>query len=295
MMSDDLRQTMITTNGVTLHVAQSGPEDGPPVILLHGFPEPWFCWRHQIGPLAEAGHRVFAPDQRGYNTSAKPPRIADYALDVLAADVIGLIEASGHAKATLVGHDWGGIVAWWTTLRHQERVERLAVLNAPHPVAFRRYLLRHPAQLLRSWYAFYFQLPWLPEASLRRANWQALARTLRTTSRPGAFPDGDLDQYRRAWSEPGAITAMIQWYRAALRHPSPTPSDPRVHVPTLVLWGVRDAAINRGAAEVSRALCDDGRLEWFEEATHWLHREEPERVNRLLLDFLGPRPDAGAP
>ena len=275
------------TNGITLHVARAGPEDGPLVIFLHGFPEPWLCWRHQIGPLAEAGHRVLVPDQRGYGASDKPPRIADYALDVLAADVLGLIDSAGRAKSALVGHDWGGIVAWWAALRYPDRVERLAVLNAPHPVAFRRFLRRHPAQLLRSWYVFCFPLPRLPEASVRRANWRALARALRATSRPGAFTDEDLDRYRRAWSEPGAITAMIHWYRAALRHRPPLPADPRVRVPTLILWGTHDTALDRGAAEASLALCEDGRLEWFEEATHWLHREEPGRVNRLLLEFLG--------
>ena len=217
-------------------------------ILLHGFPEAWFCWRHQIGPLAEAGYRVLAPDQRGYNTSEKPARIADYALDMLAADVLGLIDRTGSARATLVGHDWGGIVAWWVALRYPERVQRLAVLNAPHPVAFRRYLFRHPAQLRRSWYAFYFQLPRLPESNFRRANWQALVRTLCTTSRPGTFRDDDLAQYRQAWSEPGAITAMIHWYRAALRHRPPAPPDPRVRVPTLMIWGKGDAFLLPGTA-----------------------------------------------
>jgi pimeloyl-ACP methyl ester carboxylesterase len=286
-MTGEPCHSTVTTNGIGLHVVQSGPEDGPLVVLLHGFPEPWSCWRHQIGPLAEAGCRVVAPDQRGYNTSDKPAGIAAYALDALAADVIGLIDAAGcgRTRATLVGHDWGGIVAWWVAIRHPDRVARLAILNAPHPVAFRRYLLRHPGQLLRSWYAFFFQIPGLPEANFRRANWKALVRGLCSTSRPGTFSGDDLDRYRRAWSEPGAITAMIHWYRAAFRHPPPTPADPRVHVPTLVIWGARDAFIQRGAAEASVALCDDARLEWFEEATHWVHHEEPERVNRLLRDF----------
>jgi pimeloyl-ACP methyl ester carboxylesterase len=287
-MAVEPEHARIATNGITLHVARAGPEDGPAVVLLHGFPEPWSCWRHQVGPLAEAGYRVIVPDQRGYNTSDKPPRVADYALDLLAADVIGLIDAAGRAKAAVVGHDWGGVVAWWVALRHPDRVERLAILNAPHPVAFRRLLFRLPAQLLRSWYVFFFQLPRLPEANFRRANWHALARALRTTSRPGTFTDEDLDQYRRAWSEPGAIRSMIHWYRASLRHGPPTPADPKIHVPTLLLWGTGDAFIRRDAAEASLALCDDGRLEWFEGATHWLHHEEPGRVSRLLLDFLGP-------
>jgi pimeloyl-ACP methyl ester carboxylesterase len=288
-MSLDPGHTTLTTNGVTLHAVHSGPEAGPLVLLLHGFPEFWFGWRHQISALAGAGHRVLAPDQRGYNTSDKPMRVADYALDILAADVIGLIDAAGGgAQAALIGHDWGGIVAWWTALRYPERVERLAVLNAPHPVAFRRYLIRHPTQLLRSWYAFFFQLPGLPEAVFRRANWKALARVLRTTSRPGTFRAEDLERYRQAWSEPGAIRAMIHWYRAALRHRPPPPADLIVSVPTLVIWGVHDTALSRGLAEASLALCRDGRLEWVEEATHWVQHEEPERVNRLLLEFLGP-------
>jgi pimeloyl-ACP methyl ester carboxylesterase len=284
-MTSSLRHTTITTNGVTLHVALAGPQDGPAVILLHGFPEPWFCWRHQIGPLAEAGYRILAPDQRGYNTSDKPARVADYGLDVLAADVIGLIDSTGCADAALVGHDWGGIVAWWVALRHPDRVRRLALLNAPHPVAFRRYLFRHPAQLVRSWYAFAFQLPRLPEFNFRKANWRALVQALRTTSRPGTFHEDELELYRRAWSEPGAMTAMIHWYRAAMRH-RPPPADPRVHVPTLMIWGPGDAFLLPGTAEASLALCDEGRLEWIAEATHWVQHEEPGPVNRLLLKFL---------
>ena len=222
-----------------------GRATGAPVILLHGFPEPWFCWRHQIGPLAQAGCRVLAPDQRGYNTSDKPEGVASYALDVLSADVLGLIDAAGWSSASLVGHDWGGIVAWWTALRHPERVDKLAILNAPHPVAFQRHIRSHASQLLRSWYVFYFQLPGLPEAGFRRRNWRSLCRALETTSRPGTFPEAELDRYRQAWSEPGAIRSMIHWYRAAIRHRSAPPVDPRIHVPTLLIWGPDDHFLQR--------------------------------------------------
>jgi epoxide hydrolase 4 len=285
-MSVEPEDTTVATNGITLHAAQAGPRDGIPVILLHGFPEPWFCWRQQIGPLAEAGCRVLAPDQRGYNTSDKPEAIASYALDVLAADVVGLIDAAGWNSASLVGHDWGGIVAWWTALRHPGRVDRLAILNAPHPVAFQRYIRTHPSQLLRSWYVFYFRLPGLPEAGFRRANWRSLCRALERTSRPGTFTEADLDRYRKAWSEPGAIRSMIHWYRAAMRHRPEPPADPRIHVPTLLIWGPDDRFIGREVAEASLALCDQGRLEWVEGATHWVQHEEPGRVNRLLVNFL---------
>jgi pimeloyl-ACP methyl ester carboxylesterase len=284
-MSTDLRHSTVATNGVTLHVVESGPEDGPPVILLHGFPEAWLCWRRQIGPLAAAGYRVIVPDQRGYNTSEKPLRIAAYVLDELAADVLGLITHTGHDRAALVGHDWGGIVAWRVAIRHAGRVDRLAIVNAPHPWAFRRYLVRNPAQWLRSWYVFFFQLPRVPEANFRRANWRALARALVATSRPGTFGEHELDEYRDAWAQPGAMTAMIHWYRAALRYPPPE-ANPRVRIPTLILWGRRDTFIRPSAAEASLALCENGRLEWFDDATHWLQHEQPEEVAKRLLEFL---------
>ncbi|MDG3007869.1 alpha/beta fold hydrolase [Paludisphaera mucosa] len=285
-MSDPLRHVATSTNGLSLHVVEAGPEDGPPVILLHGFPETWLCWRRQIGPLAEAGLRVLAPDQRGYDASDKPGPVSAYALDTLADDVIGLIESTGRPRAALVGHDWGGIVAWWVATRNPERVERLAILNAPHPAASRRYLLGSPRQLMKSWYVFFFQTPWLPEALCRRKNWRMLTESLLSTSRPGTFSEADLDAYRAAWSRPGAITAMIHWYRALLRYGPSFGPDRRVTVPTLVLWGAGDRFLERGIAEASLDLCDRGELEFFEEATHWIQHEEPDRVNRRLVEFL---------
>ena len=286
-MIGDPAFAFMTANGIKLHTARAGLDQGPLVILLHGFPEFWFGWRYQIGPLADAGYRVLAPDQRGYHLSDKPEGVASYALDALAADVVGLIDAAGRPRAALLaGHDWGGIVAWWVALRHPDRVERLAILNAPHPAAVRHFW-RHPAQLLKSWYVFYFQVPWLPEASLRRDDWRGLAESLRKTSRPGTFTDEDLERYRRAWSEPGAITTMIHWYRALFRARPRLPADPRIRVPTLLIWGVHDRFIRRELARTSVAFCNSGRLEFFEEATHWVQHEESERVNRLLLHFLG--------
>ncbi len=273
-------------DGIQLHVVEAGPADGRPVFLLHGFPEFWYGWRHQIGPLADSGFRVLAPDQRGYADSDRPAPVSAYNLDALAADIAALIRSTGRPNAAVVGHDWGGIVGWWLALRHPELVERLAVLNAPHPIAFRRHLRTSPGQMLRSWYMFALQIPWLPEADLRRRNWRGLAEGLRSTSRAGAFNDEDLDRYRRAWSQPGAITGMIHWYRAAMRHAPAAPAEIRVSVPTLVIWGARDRFIDRRLAAKSVDLCDRGRLEMIEEATHWVQHEEPARVNRLLIDFL---------
>jgi pimeloyl-ACP methyl ester carboxylesterase len=281
-----LEDLTLPGDGITLHAVRAGDPHGPLVLLLHGFPEFWYGWRHQLGPLVDAGFRVVAPDQRGYTTSDKPPHVADYNLDRLAADVVSVIAALGADRVRVVAHDWGGVVAWWLALRHPERVERLAILNAPHPPLMWRTLRRSPRQMLRSWYIFMMQLPWYPEWSSRLANWYSVVRAMRTSSRPGTFTAEDFDRYRTAWSQPGAFRAMVNWYRAALRARPPEPADLRIRVPTLVIWGARDKFIRRELAEASVAQCEHGRLEFIEEATHWVQHEEPQRVNRLLIDFL---------
>ncbi len=277
---------MVETNGITLHVAQAGPIAGPLVILLHGFPEFWYSWRHQIGYFAEAGYRVWAPDQRGYNTSDKPQGVSAYNLDLLAKDVIGLIDAAGVERAYLVGHDWGAAVARWVASKYPERLERLVILNVPHPSVMWRMIWRNPAQMLRSWYVAFVQIPRLPEALARVNNWQALVRALRSSSRPGTFSDDDLESYRQAWSQPGAFTAMLNWYRAILRQPPKPSRNSRIAVPTLMIWGVHDVALERELAQPSIDLCERGQLVFFEDATHWVQHEEPARVNQLIGEFL---------
>ncbi|KZC03545.1 Soluble epoxide hydrolase [Methylobacterium radiotolerans] len=269
---------------VALHVAEAGPETGPPTILLHGFPESWYGWRHQIGPLAETGLRIIAPDQRGYGLSDKPAGIAAYHLDRLAGDVLALADACGAPAVRLVGHDWGGLVAWWVASRHPERIDRLAILNAPHPAVDGAYMRHHPGQWLRSTYVGLFQLPRLPERLLTADRCRALRRALTTSSRPGAFAEADLDHYVAAWLQPGAMTGMLNWYRALVRLPRARP--PRVRVPVLILWGRRDTALQPGLAEASLAYCDAGQLRWYERASHWLAHEEPEAVNADLAAFL---------
>lgn len=285
-MATEIAHSFIETSRVRLHVTEAGPEEGPLVVLLHGFPEFWYGWRHQIEALAAAGYRVMAPDQRGYHLSDKPQGYDAYAIDRLAADVIGLIAARGRDRATVVGHDWGAGVAWWLALRHPSWLDRLAILNVPHPAVLLRHLRRDPAQWLRSWYILFFRLPRLPEALLRANGYEGLARALRQSARAGTFSEIDLVRYRAAWSQPGALTAMINWYRAAARRPSRPPDNPRVAVPTLVIWGARDVALAREMAAESVAYCDRGRLELCEEATHWVQHDEAARVNALLLAFL---------
>ena len=284
----DLEHDTVDVNGVSLHVVRSGPADGPLVVLLHGFPEFWYGWRGQIDPLAEAGYRVVVLDQRGYNRSDKPNRLAAYNLDRLVDDVVTLIEESGQEQATVVGHDWGAAVAWWLASTRPAPVERLVTINVPHPVIFRRFLTRDPRQLLRSWYMYYFQIPKLPEWGFSRNDFALGVRALRQTSRPGAFPDADLDRYREAWSQPGAVKAMIDWYRALFRTTPERSVVLPIEIPTLLIWGANDTALRQAMAEPSIDLCTDGHLTVIEDATHWVHHEAADRVNDLLLDFLEP-------
>lgn len=278
----------VHVNGLRLHVATAGPSDGPLMVLLHGFPEFWYGWRKQIEPLAEAGFRVWAPDQRGYNLSDKPRGIRHYAIEHLAADAVGLIEAAGRERAILVGHDWGGAVVWQAAAQYPQRVSRAVILNVPHPAVMMKHLRTNFRQLLRSWYMFLFQIPWLPEHWLTFHRAAPLARGLRRTSHAGAFIAEDLERYREAWLQPGAMTSMLAWYRAALQLRSPTSGQRRIVPPTLLIWGAQDRFLGRELAAPSVELCDQGRLESFKTATHWIQHEEPDKVNALIADFARP-------
>ncbi|QLG61497.1 alpha/beta fold hydrolase [Halorarum salinum] len=276
----------VEANGRRFHVVEAGPADGDLVLLLHGFPEFWYGWRHQIRPLAEAGYRVVVPDQRGYNRSEKPEAVRDYRIEHLTADVLGFIDAHGRETAALVGHDWGGVVGWWVALRHPERLSTFVAANAPHPTVFRETLRSDPEQLLRSSYAAFFQLPVLPERASRALNWRLPTWLMRESSMPGTFSAADFDRYRAAWSRPGAFTAMLNWYRAAARE-RPRPSDPEVTVPTRIVWGAGDRFLRRLMAHDSLSYCVDGRFSHVDEATHWVQHEQPVRVADLILDELG--------
>lgn len=274
-------------NDVRLHYVAAG--SGPLVVLLHGFPEFWYSWRHQIPALAAAGFRVLAPDLRGYNESAKPCGVRQYDIDLLAADIIGLIRQAGETQAAVVGHDWGGGVAWHLAMRHPEVVRRLAVLNCPHPGVFLRKLWT-PGQLLRSWYMFFFQLPWLPEWWIQRRDFAALEQLLRREPvRPSAIPPTDVAAYKCALAQPGALTAMVNYYRAAFRR---RPSGMRrsfrpIDVPTLLIWGERDRHLGLPLLDGTEAWVRDLRVERLPDASHWVQNDAPERVNELLVRFLG--------
>lgn len=276
--------TSVETNDVRLHVIRAGPETGDPLVLLHGFPEFWYGWHRVIDPLAAAGYRVLVPDQRGYNRSDKPGGTASYRLDELAADVAGLIDALDHDRAAIVGHDWGGVVGWWLAIHRPERVDRLCTVNAPHPTAMIQTLRERWKQRLRSLYMALFRLPVVPELIASAGDWWLPVRGMARSSRRGTFSERDFDRYRRAWSQPGAFTAMLNWYRA-LDVGTSRPNRPQVTVPSLVLWGCEDRFLSRSLARRSVAYCDDGTLEMIPDATHWVHHERPDRIASEIIHF----------
>ncbi|WP_285114227.1 alpha/beta hydrolase [Leifsonia sp. fls2-241-R2A-40a] len=277
-------------DGVRLHYVEAGT--GPLVVLLHGFPEFWYGWRRQIAPLVEAGYRVVAPDLRGYNLSSKPDDYTEYTADKPAHDIQQLIRVLGAEKAPVVGHDWGGSIAWTLAMNHPEVVDRLVILNAAHPRKLNEGL-KNPHQLERSWYFFYFQLKGTPEHHAERHNWEFFVHFLRDAQPP--YTDDELDRYREAWSQPGAAKGMIDYYRAAVRLGSKQ-KVLTIATPTLVIWGQQDRFLGADLAEPhAEDVPNLVRVERIDGASHWVHHDEADRVNRLIIEFLGadqPRADA---
>lgn len=286
-----MQRKLIPTNDIKLMTMTAGPENGTPVILLHGFPEFHCGWRKQIPALVEAGFHVIVPDQRGYNLSDKPKGVSSYKLDILAKDMIGLLDHFGIEKARVVGHDWGAVVAWTLALEYPSRLEKLAILNVPHPDVMTRFILKNPEQRKKSWYVFFFQIPFFAEWVLSRSNYRNMARMLVGSGRKSTFSRSDIEEYRKAWSQPGALTAMLNWYRSIFRSSvkyvfrGQVPAR-RVKVPTLILWGMNDVALSHEMVQPSLDLCNMGRSVMFEKATHWVQHDEAEAVNKHLIEFL---------
>jgi len=271
----------IETNGIQLHTVFAGSADGEPVILLHGFPDAWFGWEAQINALAKAGFRVIVPDQRGYNLSDKPDGVASYQMDTLVDDILGLASALGHERFYLAGHDFGAMVSWNLARRHPQRIKRLVIANVPHPRVMQNYLRTHPMQMLKSWYAFFFQLPRLPEWVVRRNKWWFLISAM-----PDDLTPEEQNRYREAWGQPGAMTAMINWYRSMIRRSQPSRMPIKVSMPTLILWGKQDRHISYEMALLSVELCENGRLITFEEATHWVMQDKPKEVSQQIIEHF---------
>ncbi|WP_281195295.1 alpha/beta fold hydrolase [Halorubrum sp. F4] len=281
-----VESTFRDVNDVSLHTVAAGDPNDSLVVLLHGFPEFWYEWHDYIEPFVEAGYRVLVPDQRGYNHSEKPAGIRPYRITELSGDIIGLIATENRDTAHVVGHDWGAAVAWDLALRRPDTVDRLGIINVPHPMVFEEHLRSNLTQMRKSWYMFFFQVPRVPEWYVRRDDYEFMVTAMRQEARSEAFNETDFKRYRRAWAQDGAITAMLNWYRALFRHGEEPPRE-RVTAPTCVVWGENDQALVPEMAPQSLDYCDEGTLEQISEATHWIPHEYPDRVANLLLTHLG--------
>jgi epoxide hydrolase 4 len=281
----ELREGNAEVGDVTLHYVEAG--EGPLVLLLHGFPEFWFGWRSQIAHLVNGGFRVVAPDTRGYNLSSKPEDFHAYGVDLLAADIRGLIGALGAQSAHLAGHDWGGSIAWTTAMNHPEVVDKLAILNAAHPRKLSEGL-KHPSQLRKSWYFFFFATPGLPEEVVHLRDWHFFRHFLHDANPP--YTDEEMERYVEAWSQPGAAAAMINYYRASVRQSQKEAAAKLrpLAAPTLVIWGEEDSYLGPDLAEPHpEDVPNLDRVERLAGASHWVHHDEPGRVNELLVEFFG--------
>lgn len=285
----------VHTNGLRLRVRTAGPPDGERLaLLLHGFPECWFSWRDQMPLLARLGYRVWAPDLRGYGESDRPRGVSPYRLDALLGDVAGLIDAARAKEVVLIAHDWGGAIAWEFVARRVRPVDRFVALNIPHPALLAKHL-RKPGgpQLRRSWYMLLFQLPLLPEWYLARDDYRAVKGAfLSMAVDRGRFPPDVLAVYRDAAARPGALEAMLAYYRAALRHPASAPRGRRAGVidtPTLMIWGEQDRALGKELTFGTEDLVRDLTIRYVPDASHWIQQEKPEAVNAMLEAWLAGR------
>lgn len=271
-------------NGITLHTVEAGDKSGDCIIFLHGFPEFWYGWKNQISFFAQKGFRVIIPDQRGYNLSSKPSGVKSYCLQYLVGDIVALIHKLANKKVVLVGHDWGGGVAWQLALHYPELVHHLIIVNMPHPAVFRQTLKKSIAQMLHSSYAAFFQIPMLPEWASRAFDFALLQQSMLKTANKGTFSEEDIATYKKAWRQPGALTATINWYRAYKYNTLSTAGT--LQLPVLLIWGRKDQFLLHQMAQDSIDKCTNGKLVMVENATHWIHHEHPHLVNTLIEDFI---------
>lgn len=273
----------ITTNGVKLHYVTQG--DGPLMLMLHGFPEFWYSWRHQIPEFAK-NFKVVALDLRGYNDSDKPKEQSAYAIDELIKDVAGVIQGLGYETCILVGHDWGGAIAWNFAYAHPDMVEKLIILNLPHPAKFAEGL-RTPQQLLRSSYIFLFQLPLLPELLLQASDYAPIATAIQGTAfNKSAFTPADIDAYKDAVGKRGALTAMLNYYRNIFQSQTLKKNWSVLEVPTLLIWGEHDTALGKELTYGTAAYVRDFQIKYIANSGHWVQQEQPELVTQYMREFI---------
>ncbi|MBK7600010.1 MAG: alpha/beta hydrolase [Acidobacteria bacterium] len=287
----------VEINGLKIHYVKSGTE-GKTILFLHGFPEFWYMWHRQLEEFGR-DHTAIAMDMRGFNLSDKPPNVDDYKTSHLVSDIKAMLERfSPGRKAILVAHDWGGAVAWAFALTHPELLEKLIIINSPHPAVFLRELKNNPEQQKASAYMLMFRKP-EAEALLSANNYAGLAKAVFDSStRPEAYTDDDRRAYLAAWAQPGALTGGLNYYRASKIGP-PSPVDPQlgavtfadassfvVKVPTLVVWGEKDRALLTGCLDGLEQFVPDLTLKRIPDGSHWVVHEKPELVNNYIRQFI---------
>lgn len=273
----------IVTNGVRLHYVTQG--EGPLMLMLHGFPEFWYSWRHQIPEFAK-DYKVVAVDLRGYNDSEKPKEQSAYVMAEFIKDVAGIIRGLGYKSCVLVGHDWGGAIAWCFAYSHPEMVQKLIVLNIPHPIKFTEGLM-NPQQLMRSSYIFFFQLPLVPELAIQANDYQAIERTLRGMAvDKTTFSDEDIEKYKNAMAKRGALTAALNYYRNLFQGFLFGKKWGVLEVPTLMIWGEDDIPLGKELTYGTDAYVRDFQLRYIPNCSHWVQQERPVLVNQYMREFL---------
>ncbi|QJD97771.1 alpha/beta hydrolase [Mucilaginibacter robiniae] len=279
-----MQERLDDVNGIRLHTLQEGEGNTETIIFLHGFPEFSYAWHKQLPFFATQGFHALAPDQRGYNLTSKPKGVKAYMLENAVEDLAAFIKKITSEKITLVGHDWGGGVAWIFAFKYPELLKKLVILNMPHPQVQSQNFKTSPKQMLKSWYVGFFQLRIIPEVVCRAYNFKFLEWTFLKSSNAGTFSQHDLQQYKQAWRQPRALTNMLNWYRAFKY--IPTQNYGKINVPTLIIWGKKDIYLSAEMAQQSVNWCTNGKMVMLDDATHWLHHEKTAEVNKLILDFV---------
>ncbi len=283
-LESSLKQDYILSNGVRLHYVTQG--EGPLMLMLHGYPEFWYSWRYQIPEFAK-DYKVVALDLRGYNESEKPQERAAYGIAELIKDVEGVIKGLGYDRCILVGHDWGGAIAWSFAYAHPEMLEKLIVMNSPHLAKFAAALRSNPQQMLRSWYILFFQIPLLPELRLQFDNYRAIASAfIDSAINKTAFTPEDLAAYKNAAAKPGALTAMINYYRNIFPRPLNQTTWDVLQVPTLMIWGKNDKFLGKELTYDTQDYVKDFQLRYIPNCSHWVQQEQPNLVNQYMREFL---------
>jgi epoxide hydrolase 4 len=288
--TDAVTHRRVNVGEVTLHVAEVRPSnkeltrDVPLVIFLHGFPEFWWSWRYQLAAMHKEGVWAVAPDLRGYNESDKPEGVKAYEVEKLADDVAGLIRALGREKAIVVGHDWGAMVAWFFAQFHQDMLEKLVIMNVPHPTVMQRHLMTSPRQLKKSWYIFFFQLPGIAERAMANNDF----RGMRARFKKDGIPDQAIDRYIEALRVPNAMKSGMNYYRAAMRRvfTGKTPKGRVIEKPVLVIWGDQDTCMGKEMAEPPERFVKNARVVHIPDASHWVQTAAHVEVNGLLSSFI---------